>query len=110
MALRKRPRLTSPVLPSPGAGGAGNDRQLVVRLPGRLMRRIDHYAAELRAELPGTRFARAEAVRLLLTQALDRAGRPRAKGAMSSRSEGSGAKGARVKSAGPKSAGAKKPR
>jgi hypothetical protein len=52
---------------------AGNDSQLVVRLPGALVRRVDQFAARLRAELPGTRFARAEAVRVLLTRALDQA-------------------------------------
>jgi hypothetical protein len=52
---------------------AGNDSQLVVRLPGALVRRVDQFAARMRAELPGTRFARAEAVRVLLTRALNRA-------------------------------------
>ena len=49
----------------------GNDSQLVVRLPGDLVSRVDQFAERMRAELPGTRFARAEAVRVLLTRALD---------------------------------------
>ena len=49
----------------------GNDSQLVVRLPAALVGRVDQFAAHMRAELPGARFARAEAVRVLLTRALD---------------------------------------
>ena len=48
-----------------------NDSQLVVRLPGSLVERVDDFAARMRSELPGVRFARAEAVRVLLTRALD---------------------------------------
>jgi len=55
-----------------------NDSQLVVRLPAALVRRVDQFAERMRTELPGTRFARAEAVRVLLTRALDQ-GRPRPK-------------------------------
>lgn len=51
--------------------GPGNDRQLVVRVPRTLVGRVDRYAATMRRELPGVRFARAEAVRVLLTRALD---------------------------------------
>jgi hypothetical protein len=51
----------------------GNDSQLVVRLPAALVGRVDQFAAHVRAELPGARFARAEAVRVLLTRALDQA-------------------------------------
>lgn len=56
-----------------GAGkpSPGNDRQLVVRLPAALVRRVDQFAERMRSELPGTRFARAEAVRVLLTRALN---------------------------------------
>jgi hypothetical protein len=50
---------------------ATNDSQLVVRLPGSLVERVDDFAAHMRTELPGVRFARAEAVRVLLTRALD---------------------------------------
>lgn len=50
---------------------AGNDSQLVVRLPSALVGRVDRYAARMRRDLPGVRFARAEAVRVLLTRALD---------------------------------------
>ena len=51
----------------------GNDRQIVVRLPKALVGRVDRFAERLREELPGTRFARSEAVRVLLTRALDQA-------------------------------------
>lgn len=58
--------------PARGAKPApGNDSQLVVRLPAALVRRVDQFAERMRTELPGTRFARAEAVRVLLTRALD---------------------------------------
>ena len=50
---------------------SGNDSQLVVRLPAALVERVDEFAERMRAELPGTRFARAEAVRVLLTRALN---------------------------------------
>ncbi|RYZ01931.1 MAG: hypothetical protein EOO73_33745 [Myxococcales bacterium] len=64
MAVRKRSA-------SPPRSSPGNDSQLVVRLPGALVGRVDRYAARVRRELPGVRFARAEAVRVLLTRALD---------------------------------------
>lgn len=63
MAIRKRKP------PRPAA--IGNDSQLVVRLPTALVSRVDAFAEHMRAELPGTRFARAEAVRVLLSRALD---------------------------------------
>ena len=50
---------------------AAHDSQLVVRLPGSLVGRVDDFAERMRSELPGVRFARAEAVRVLLTRALD---------------------------------------
>lgn len=53
------------------AARLANDSQLVVRLPGDLVSRVDEFAERMRAELPGTRFARAEAVRVLLSRALD---------------------------------------
>ena len=56
----------------------GNDSQLVVRLPAALVGRVDRFAEHMRATLPGTRFARAEAVRVLLTRALDQVS-PKAK-------------------------------
>jgi hypothetical protein len=65
LAVRKR--LTKP----PAKARSSNDSQLVVRLPGRLVERVDDFAARMRSELPGVRFARAEAVRVLLTRALD---------------------------------------
>lgn len=65
MAVRKR----KPQRPAPSRGN--NDSQLVVRLPGSLVGRVDAFAEHMREELPGVRFARAEAVRVLLTRALD---------------------------------------
>jgi hypothetical protein len=67
MAVRKH----SPKPPPAPRAAPGNDSQLVVRLPGELVGRVDQYAARMRRELPGVRFARAEAVRVLLTRALD---------------------------------------
>jgi|GEM_PF-6242929 len=73
VVIRKRSRsrasdLSASALP-PSA--PGNDSQLVVRLPAALVQRVDQFAERMRAELPGTRFARAEAVRVLLTRALN---------------------------------------
>lgn len=48
-----------------------HDAQLVVRLPQALVERLDAYAERMREELPGAKFKRAEAVRVLLTRALD---------------------------------------
>lgn len=67
-------RRRSPEPKSLPAGAPGNDSQLVVRLPAALVRRVDEFAERMRGELPGTRFARAEAVRVLLTRALDQGG------------------------------------
>jgi hypothetical protein len=74
MAARKR----DPESVRDGKRALGNDSQLVVRLPASLVARVDDFAEQMRSELPGTRFARAEAVRVLLTRALDQA-RPKAK-------------------------------
>lgn len=57
--------------PAPADSVPGNDSQLVVRLPAALVQRVDQFAEHMRAQLPGTRFARAEAVRVLLTRALN---------------------------------------
>jgi hypothetical protein len=57
--------------PKRSARGDANDSQLVVRLPSYLVGRVDAFAERMRAQLPGTRFARAEAVRVLLMRALD---------------------------------------
>jgi hypothetical protein len=65
LAARKRP--AKPL----ETARSTNDSQLVVRLPGSLVERIDDFAAHMRSELPGVRFARAEAVRVLLTRALN---------------------------------------
>lgn len=59
--------------PQQAKRSGGNNRQIVVRLPAALVGRVDRFAEQLRAELPGTRFARSEAVRVLLTRALDHA-------------------------------------
>jgi hypothetical protein len=61
--------------PKPATKSLGNDSQLVVRLPAALVGRVDQFAERMRAELPGLRFARAEAVRVLLTRALDQNGK-----------------------------------
>lgn len=60
--------------PKAATKSRGNDSQLVVRLPAALVGRVDQFAERMRAELPGLRFARAEAVRVLLTRALDQSG------------------------------------
>jgi hypothetical protein len=68
MVVRQRkPKRASSTAPA----RATHDSQLVVRLPGALVGRVDAFAARMRSELPGLRFARAEAVRVLLTRALD---------------------------------------
>jgi hypothetical protein len=70
-ASRKPKKSAAPKAARRPRAAAGNDSQLVVRLPGSLVGRVDQYAARMRRELPGVRFARAEAVRVLLTRALD---------------------------------------
>lgn len=42
------------------------------RLPDELVKRLDRYAARLSEERPGLHFTRADALRLLLIEALDR--------------------------------------
>lgn len=42
------------------------------RMPDDLLQRLDRYAAGLRAERPGLQVTRADAVRLLLIEALNR--------------------------------------
>lgn len=66
VVIHKRRPASASRTPAPG-----NDSQLVVRLPAALVERVDQFAERMRAELPGTRFARAEAVRVLLTRALN---------------------------------------
>ena len=46
--------------------------QLAFRLPGALVARVDAYAKRLNAATPGLDVTRTDAVRALLTQALDR--------------------------------------
>lgn len=48
-----------------------HDAQLVVRLPVKLLERIDERTEELRADMPGVKLSRGDVVRLLLTNALD---------------------------------------
>ncbi len=47
------------------------DEQMVVRLPGALLARVDAYAERLRREMPGPSWKRSDVVRLLLAKALD---------------------------------------
>ena len=47
------------------------DEQIVLRLPKRLLERIEAHAERLRREMPGPSWKRSDVVRLLLTQALD---------------------------------------
>jgi hypothetical protein len=54
-----------------------NDEQMVVRLPGALLARVDAYAERLRREMPGPSWKRSDVVRLLLAKALDAAEPPR---------------------------------
>lgn len=53
------------------------DEQLVVRLPGALLNRLDPYAERLRDDMPGPSWKRSDVVRLLLTRALEAAELPR---------------------------------
>lgn len=46
-------------------------QQVGFRFPLELIARLDRYAAELTEQTPGARFTRADAVRSLLTRALD---------------------------------------
>lgn len=60
---------------------SGQDEQLVVRLPGALLARVDAYADALRREQPGPAWKRSDVVRLLLTRGLDAVEpKPRKKG------------------------------
>jgi hypothetical protein len=54
-----------------------NDEQIVVRLPGSLLKRLDAYAERLRHEMAGPKWQRSDVVRLLLTRALDEAEPPK---------------------------------
>jgi hypothetical protein len=47
------------------------DEQIVIRLPGSLLERVDAYAERLRREMPGPSWKRSDVVRLLLARALD---------------------------------------
>jgi hypothetical protein len=51
-------------------GDETKDEQLVVRLPGTLLERLDAYADRMRREMPGPSWKRSDVVRLLLTKAL----------------------------------------
>ncbi|MEY4550654.1 MAG: hypothetical protein RL685_6849 [Pseudomonadota bacterium] len=54
-----------------GANVSAATQQTAFRLPTELLARLDAYAARLRFEQPGVNVTRADAVRLLLTRALD---------------------------------------
>ena len=47
------------------------DEQIVVRLPGSLVGRLDAYGERMRREMPGPAWKRSDIVRLLLVRALD---------------------------------------
>jgi hypothetical protein len=53
------------------------DEQMVVRLPGALLARVDAYAERLRREMPGPSWKRSDVVRLLLAKALDESEPPK---------------------------------
>lgn len=53
------------------------DEQIVVRLPGSLLERVDAYAERLRREMPGPSWKRSDVVRMLLARALDQAAPPK---------------------------------
>lgn len=56
-----------------------NDEQIVIRLPGALVAWVDAHADAMREKLPGMRVTRADAVRTLLTAALEKSGTKRPK-------------------------------
>ena len=61
---------------------AEQDEQIVTRAPHALVERLDAYVERLKAEEPGRRVTRADAIRILLHKALDAidaAEQPRAK-------------------------------
>lgn len=51
----------------------GKSEQIAVRLPTELLRRIEAHAARLEDATPGLRISRADCVRILLTDAVQRA-------------------------------------
>jgi metal-responsive CopG/Arc/MetJ family transcriptional regulator len=52
-------------------GDETKDEQIVVRLPGSLLERLDAYAERMRREMPGPAWKRSDVVRMLLAKALD---------------------------------------
>jgi hypothetical protein len=54
-----------------------NDEQIVVRLPGSLLERLDAHAERMRREVPGPAWKRSDVVRMLLARALDEAEPPK---------------------------------
>lgn len=54
-------------------------QQVAFRLPAPLVARLDAHAAKMSAEQPGMTFTRADAVRTLLTRALDAEAPPKRK-------------------------------
>lgn len=49
----------------------GKTQHVAARLPHGLLQRLDAYAARVGETIPGTTFTRADAIRVLLTKALD---------------------------------------
>ena len=49
-------------------------RQVGFRFPESLIKRLDAYAKKMEAQMPGLRFTRADAVRVLLEKGLKEAG------------------------------------
>lgn len=58
-----------------------NDTQIVFRLPQSLLDRLDAYADKQRDSLPGSKFSRADALRVLISKGLEaaEAGAPKRK-------------------------------
>jgi hypothetical protein len=50
-----------------GSGGFNT----AIRIPAPLLERIDAFARQLQSELPGSEVTRSEAIRILVTRALD---------------------------------------
>jgi hypothetical protein len=55
---------------------AEKTKQAAFRFPLSLLRRLDAYADQMSAQMPGLRFSRADAVRVLLEKGLEEAGVP----------------------------------
>ena len=53
---------------------AEQDKQVAFRFPAELVERLDRYAQRMGAEMPGLKFSRADAVRVLLERGLEETG------------------------------------